>query len=275
MNTPVNINDVGMTAFFIAWFRDAERNRPDSLFNDPYSQWFVPDEIRPAARRFAEICPEFDDLIRCRLLVFRELVRSEIDRGTRQIVSVGAGFDTRPAIFHADGVTFFDVDQPAVVQYKREMLERHGLEPWPSIPCNYLDVNLPEKLQEAGFDPDLPSLFIWEGNTMYLPQDLIVEFLNHLATQLPAFTIAFDYMSTSVINRTSGIASVTKAFDYFAERFTPFITGFDDPGIFEQTTPLKIIESGGMEEFGAIYAPHFAETLAPLAGLYRYCILAK
>ena len=30
-----------------------------------------------------------------------------------------------------------------------------------------------------------------------------------------------------------------------------------------------------MEEFGAIYAPHFAETLAPLAGLYRYCILAK
>ena len=74
MTTTIDINDVGMTAFFIAWFRDAERDRPDSLFNDPYSQWFVPDEIKLAAQRFAQFCPEFDDLIRCRLLFFRELV---------------------------------------------------------------------------------------------------------------------------------------------------------------------------------------------------------
>ena len=275
MTTTVNINDVGMTAFFIAWFRDAERNRPDSLFDDPFSQWFVPDEIKPSAQRFAEICPEFDDLIRCRLLVFRELVKAEIEKGTKQIVSVGAGFDMRPAIFPTNGVTFFDVDQPAVVQYKREMLERHGLESWPAVPCNYLHVNLPDELRKAGFDPNLPSLFIWEGNTMYLPEDLISEFLNQLARQLPAFTIAFDYMSTKVINRTSGVASVTRAFDYFSERFTPFITGFDDPAIFEQITPLKIIESGAMEEFGARHLPRFAESLAPLAGLYRYCILAK
>ena len=74
MTTTIDINDVWMTAFFIASFRDAERDRPDSLFNDPYSQWFVPDEIKPAAQRFAQICPEFADLIRCRLLFFRELV---------------------------------------------------------------------------------------------------------------------------------------------------------------------------------------------------------
>ena len=275
MTTTVDINDVGMTAFFIASFRDAERHRPDSLFNDPYAQWFVPDEVRPAARKFAALCPEFDDLIRCRLLFFRELVRTEIAKGARQVVSVGSGFDTRPAIFRADGVTYFDVDQPAVVQYKREMLERHGLEPWPAVPCNYLEVNLPEKLRDAGFEPNLPSLFIWEGNTMYLPQDLIFEFLNQLAFELPTFTIAFDYMSPKVIDGASGVASVTRAFDYFAERFTPFITGFDDPAEFEKRTPLRITESGGMEEFGSRYARDFAETLAPLAGLYRYCILEK
>ena len=275
MTAIVDINDVGMTAFFIAWFRDAERNRPDSLFNDPYSQWFVPDEIKPAARRFAELCPEFDDLIRCRLLFFQELVRAEIAKGTRQIVSVGSGFDTRPAIFRADGVTFYDVDQPAVVQYKRRVLENHGIQPWPSVPCDYLDVDLPEKLQDVGFDPDLRSLFIWEGNTMYLPRDLIFGFLRDLAAQLPAFTIAFDYKHTSVIDRTSGIPSVTRVFDYFYDRFTPFITGFDDPAVFEQQTPLHIVESGGMDAFGARHAPQLADSLAPLAGMYNYCILSK
>lgn len=275
MVATVDINDVGMTAFFIAWFRDAERNRPDSLFNDPYSQWFVPDEVKPAAQRFAELCPAFDDLIRCRLLFFRELVQAEIARGTRQIVSVGSGFDTRPLIFRADGVTFFDVDQPAVVQYKQQVLADHGLPPWPAVPGDYLDVNLPDKLQDAGFDPNQPSLFIWEGNTMYLPRNLIFEFLNQLSDGLPAFTIAFDYMSTKVIDSSSGVDSVTRAFDYFYERFTPFITGFDDPAAFEQATPLHIAESGSMDDFGARHSPRFAESLAPLAGLYNYSILSK
>ena len=274
MTATVDINDVGMTAFFIAWFRDAERNRPDSLFNDPYSQWFVPDELKPSARRFSELCPEFDDLIRCRLLFFRELVKAEIAKGTPQIVSVGAGFDTRPAIFRADGITFFDVDQPAVLHHKREILESHGLEAWPAVPCNYLDVNLPDKLREAGFDPHVPSLFIWEGNTMYLPRESIFEFINQLAGQIRGFSVAFDYMSNHVINGTSGVPSVTRAFDYFYDRFTPFITGFDDPSEFERNTPLRIVESGNMEDVGARRCPRFAETLAPLAGLYRYCILS-
>ena len=275
MTTTMDINDVGMTAFFIAHFRDAERDRADGLFDDPYSRWFVPDEVRTYAEKFAELCPEFETLIRCRLLFFRELVREQIEHGVRQVVSVGAGFDTRPAIFRTEGVTFFDVDQPAVVQYKRDVLEGHGLEPWPAVAGNYLDVNLPRRLQEAGFDPDLPSLFIWEGNTMYLPRNQIFGFLNQLAAELPAFTIAFDYMSTRVVNCSTGVDSVNAVFDYFYEQFTPFITGFDDPGVFERATPLKIAASGGMEEVFHSRAPHYAGTLAPLAGLYSYCILAK
>ena len=275
MPRTIDINDVGMTAFFIAYFRAAERDRADSLFDDPYAQWFVTDEVRPYAEKFADLCPEFETLIRGRLLVFRELVRAQIKNGAKQVVSVGAGFDTRPAIFRTDDVTFFDVDQPAVVQYKRDTLELHGLEPWPAVPCNYLEVNLPQRLRDAGFNPDLPSLFIWEGNTMYLPRDLIFGFLNQLADSLPAFTIAFDYMSTRVINRSSGVDSVTRTFDYFGEQFTPFTTGFDDPAVFERDTPLDLVRSGGMEDALRLRAPQYADALAPLAGLYNYCVLAK
>lgn len=275
MTATTDINAIGMTAFFIAHFRAAERDRLDSLFDDPLSQWFVPDEVRPHAQRFAELCPEFETLIRCRLLVFRELVRREIANGASQILSVGAGFETRPAAFATDGVTFFDVDQPAVVQYKRETLQQHGLEPWPAVGCDYLDVNLPEKLREVGFDPHRRTLIIWEGNTMYLPRDLIFRFLNQLSDGLRSFTIGFDYMRSSVIDGTTGNPDVTRVFDYFYEQFTPFTTGFDDPSVFERHTPLRIVEADGMESFGARHAPHFAESLRPLAGLYNYCILEK
>ena len=273
MTRTMDINDVGMTAFFIAYFRDAERNRKDSLFDDPYSQWFVPDEVKPWAANFAELCPEFETLIRCRLLLFRELLRTHIAGGVRQVVSVG--FDTRPATFRTEGVTFFDVDQPAVVQYKRQALEAHGLEPWPSVPCNYLEVDLPQRIREAGFDADMPSLFIWEGNTMYLPRDTVFSFLNQLADSLPAFTIAFDFMANEVVNRSSGVDSVNAVFDYFFEQFAPFITGFDDASVFEQVTPLKIVETGGMEDVFLTRSPQYAASLAPLAKLYNYCILAR
>ena len=215
MGSTVDINDIGMTAFFIAHFRDAEGRREDALFEDPYSRWFVPDEAKAYDRRFAELCPEFETLIRCRFLVFRELVRAEIEKGVRQVVSVGAGFEMRPAIFRNEGVKFFDVDQPAVVRYKRQVLEREGVEPWPAVACNYLEVNLPERLREAGFYPRQASLFVWEGNTTYLPWDLIFGFLNQLSEHLPAFLIGFDYMSAKIIDRSTGVDSVTRTFRLF------------------------------------------------------------
>ena len=96
---------------------------------------------------------------------------------------------------------------------------------------------------------------------MYLPRDLIFGFLDQLAEGLPAFSIAFDYMSTRVIEGTSGVESVTKAFDYFYERFTPFITGFDGPTEFEQNTRLKVIGSGGMDELGVRNDSQFGVTV--------------
>ena len=109
---------------------------------------------------------------------------------------------------------------------------------------------------------------------MYLSQDLIFGFLNQLAEHLPSFSIGFDYMSTKIINRSSGVDSVTRTFDYFWEQFTPFTTGFDDPSVFERNTPLKIVEAGGMEDAFRLRAPQYSESLVPLANLYNYCILS-
>ena len=110
---------------------------------------------------------------------------------------------------------------------------------------------------------------------MYLPKNRIFGFLDQLAEELTNFSIAFDYMSAAVVNRSSGVATVDAVFAYFYEQFTPFITGFDYPGVFERETSLKMTASGGMEEVFCDHAPQYANILAHLAGLYNYCILSK
>lgn len=280
MTVAKDINNVGMTAFFIAHFRDAEGNRPDSLFCDPCSRYFVPDEVRPFAQRFAELCPGFETLIRCRLLLFRELVRREIAAGTRQIVSVGAGFDTRPITFATEGVAFFDVDQPAVIEYKRRTLRERGIASWPAIRCDYLDVNLPERLADIGFDPNEPSLFIWEGNTMYLPLDLIHDFLSRLRAQVPNMTLAFDYLSEKVINRTSGDERISEFTDLFESNFgVKWVTGFDDLSVLTEKHGLEVVKSESLLEVGERRAPEsaaaieeFMDVTADLLKLYSYSV---
>ena len=52
----------------------------------------------------------------------------------------------RSQIFRAEGVRFCDVDQPAVLEFKRKILETRGVSPCTPIPGNYLELDLPGKL---------------------------------------------------------------------------------------------------------------------------------
>ena len=272
----MDINEVGLTAFVISYFRMLERERRHPLFEDPYAEWFVPEEMKEKARQFHEVLPEAGDMIRYRVCFFNDITKRAIRDGKKQIVLVGSGFDMRPVIFRTEGVTFYDVDQPAVLQYKHEVLAQHGVQPCPGMPCNYLEINLPEQLASVGFDPAKPTLFLWEGNTMYLPLELIYGFLRQLQQQVESFHIGFDYLTKKVINRTSGIEGVTRAADFFEHKLgAPWITGFDDLGVFERNTGLAVIESGGMENVGVQYAPEDAKNIAQFTDLYSYCVLAK
>ena len=54
---------------------------------------------------------------------------------------------------------------------------------------------------------------------MYLPAQLIHDFLDRLRARIPRMTIAFDYFSEKIINRTSGNETMTAATDYFEKPF--------------------------------------------------------
>ena len=272
----MDISQVGLTAFVIAYFRALERERRHPLFEDPYAEWFLPDEIREKTAKLHQILPAAGDMIRYRVCFFDDITKRGIADGIKQIVLVGAGFDMRPAIHGVEGVTFYDVDQPAVLAYKHAVLKQHGARPCPAVPCDYLEVNLPEQLEKSGFDPTESTLFLWEGNTMYLSLAQIHAFLTQLSRHVESFRVALDHFSHKVIDRTTGLEDVTRATDFFEHNLgAPWITGFDDPTALEQPTGLAVVESGCMEDVGKKYAPEDAQNVAKLTDLYRYAVLGK
>ncbi len=269
-----DINEVGATAFFIAGIREQEKDREHPLFNDPYAQWFVNDEIREKVRQVFAAMPEGMELVRYRSCLFDEIIKREIGNGVRQIVVLGSGFDMRPLVHQTEGVRFCDIDQPAVLAFKGQVLEGHGVTPGARIPCNYLDVDLPEKLLEVGFDLEAPILFIWEGNTMYLPEELIYGFLSGLRDRIRSFKIAFDFFARSIIDRTTGDEQITATTDAFQNTLqVKWLTGFDDLSVVEERTGLKAVEFGNLLDFGKQVAPDFPADI-PQLKLYLFGIMS-
>ena len=90
--------------------------------------------------------------------------------GVRQVVVLAAGLDSRAYRLDWPAETvFFELDQPQVLEFKREVLA--GYTPTPDRREIAVDLrnDWPQALQDHGFDPSAPSAWIAEGLLIYLP----------------------------------------------------------------------------------------------------------
>lgn len=276
-----DINEIGATAFVIAAIRAGESEKPQPLFHDPYAQWFSNDRARAVARQLDEAFPPSTSMVRFRTRYFNRFVERGIAAGARQVVLLGGGFDMRAHVFADTGARFFEVDQQAVVEFKRVTLARNGMEQPPSLSANYLEADVPNGLADLGLDLTAPTLMVWEGNTMYLPPESIMPFLNRLAGAMTSFRIAFDYFAADLQRREfENEEDRRRLEDVERAMGAEFPTGFADLKVFEEAAPYRVAEEGSFdnlaEEFGlgamvASYPEDWRETLK----LYRYCVLER
>ena len=277
----IDINEIGATAFVIAAIRAVESEKPNPLFNDPYAEWFSNDRARAVAQQLDEVFPPSTSMVRFRTRYFNRFVEQGIAAGARQVVLLGGGFDMRAHIHANAGVDFFEVDQKAVLEFKRVILGRNGIEQTPSLFANYLEADVAGGLADLGFDPSAPTLMVWEGNTMYLPPESIMPFLNRLADAMTSFRIAFDYFAVDLQSRDFETDEDRKRLEGVEKAMgASFPTGFADLAVFEEQAPFRVAEDGSFaslaEEFGlgamvADYPEDWRETLK----LYRYCVLER
>lgn len=277
----IDINEIGATAFVIAAIRAMEEEKPKPLFSAPYAKWFSNERARETMRQLEVVFPPSTTMVRFRTRYFNRFVERGIAAGARQVVLLGGGLDMRAHQFGNQDVAFFEVDQKAVLEYKRGVLERGGLTQPPSLLANYLATDVPAGLKELGFDLGASTLIVWEGNTMYLPPESILPFLNRFADSMPSFRIAFDFFSLDLQDRESVDPEDLRRLEGVEQAMgASFPTGFPDLAVFENEAPLRVAESGTFaglaEEYGhtdtvADYPEDWWETLK----FYRYCVLER
>lgn len=134
-------------------------------------------------------------LINARHRFIDEALSDALAAGASQVVLLGAGLDARPWRF-ADGLvgrTLFLVDHPATAARRAARARR-----LPPVDARRVDVDFAREdfgdaLLAAGFDPERPAFFAWEGVSMYLDRATVEAALRRLrALCAPGAALAFD-----------------------------------------------------------------------------------
>lgn len=115
--------------------------------------------------------------------------------GLRQVIVLGAGFDTMALQHAGSGCRFFEVDHPATQAEKRAILARQAQlqADITFVPVDFARDDLADALLAAGFDAAQPALVSWLGVTMYLRQQVTVATLATLRRILaPGGVVIFD-----------------------------------------------------------------------------------
>ncbi len=173
---------VGSTALFVAASRALEANKPEPLVVDPYAEVFcravggewadLLDGKAPDNKLVSEFGDHFVNYQAARTKFFDTFFYTAADAGVRQIVIPAAGLDSRAyRLAWPNGTVVFELDQPQVLEFKREVLGRSGEEPTAERREIAVDLrdDWPHALLQSGFDPLAPSAWLAEGLLIYLP----------------------------------------------------------------------------------------------------------
>lgn len=173
---------VGSTALFVAAARALEAQKADPLAVDECAEVFC----RAAGGQWADLldggAPDhplrtefgahFVDFQGARTRYFDAYFAAAVAAGVRQVVVLAAGLDSRAyRLSWPPGTVVFELDQPRVLDFKREVLSARKATPVAErreIPVDLRD-DWAGALTASGFDSARPSAWIAEGLLIYLP----------------------------------------------------------------------------------------------------------
>ncbi len=201
---PAFLSGIDRTAFGSVVLRAEESGRPDRLFNDPYARLFV-DAAGVDWSRWSNapatgwgLLELLADQVAVRTRFLDEASLEATQSGCGQVVIVGAGMDTRAFRLNWPADTrVFDVDVADVLAFRSTALAKVRAVPR----CHHVEVaadlngDWATALYEAGFQPQLPTVWLAEGILYSLSASEADRFLRTLTgLSAPGSVLAADHI---------------------------------------------------------------------------------
>jgi len=169
-----------------------------------------------------------------RTKVIDEIFIDGLARRVTQIVIMGAGMDTRALRFASknQGTRIIELDIEKTQRPKIDILNRKQVTLPQELVFAAIDFNkqsLSDVLMNAGFQRNKPSLFLWEGVTMYLKSDAVdstLAFIRESTTK--GSQVVFDYLYASVLRRENKFYGEKEIFDTVSKAGEGYTFGIEE-----------------------------------------------
>jgi methyltransferase (TIGR00027 family) len=244
------------TADLAAAWRAAESQKPENerVCYDPYAKCFLGGmySLLGKSRLLTKIAMWYSDKVgpgasSNKVLSTRYIddrLKACIDDGIKQLVILGAGYDTRAYRFKElrGRVKVFEVDHPDTQRAKIEKVKKvFGTLPEyvVYVPVDFEKERLDRRLFESGYKKDLKTLFIWEAVTSYITPQAVDETLAFVANNSgEGSSIVFDYIYKSVVDGTCERKGAKESREALARRGEAYRFGIEE-GTIQEFLPQR------------------------------------
>ncbi|MEV0669078.1 SAM-dependent methyltransferase [Mycobacterium sp. NPDC050441] len=218
---------VADTGTLVAAIRAEETRRPDRLFDDPFAHKLAGES---GQRMLAEAVAATGDKSMVQIVVrtrfWDEALLSAVPP-VRQVVILAAGLDARAyRLPWPDGTTVFELDQPAVIAAKADVLTND--EPR----CRRVGIGADltqdwtDALRSNGFDPGAPTVWLMEGLLQYLDESAVRALFSRVdVLSAPGSVLLYDIVGKTLLDNVM-LAAVREQME---RNGAPWLFGTDSP----------------------------------------------
>ena len=261
------------TAEYMAFFRALETARPKgrSLFQDPYAGLFLSPTLKllvtlsclPIGRALIprlvhrEAPGAFSSGV-ARTRLIDELLEKTVRAGAKQVILLGAGFDTRALrLDFLRNTAVIEIDHPNTSRFKLQTLRSNMARLPENVSYCQADFNK-QSLDDIGIGSNIDfsaaTTIIWEGVTNYLSANA-VDATFKWTRKFSRVDIIFTYIDKRVLEHPEEFAGTSSVLQYLRDSEEQWTFGFvpEDLPDYLGAHRLSLVENVSAKEYCARY----------------------
>ncbi len=268
------------TAQYMALFRALETKRDvnDRLFSDPYAIDFLDSKLRFATRlsKFAPVKNYIQNTIQkkipgafssgiARTKYIDDLLQNAIQNGIKQVLILGAGFDTRPLrLDFLKSIPVIEIDHPNTSNFKIQIY-KNKLGQLPEnvqfLQIDFNQQNLDQLAVQNDINFSLPTAVIWEGVTNYLSADAVKSTFEFISKFAKNSIVIFTYIHKEILENPKSFLGGEKLLKDLNELEEQWTFGFlpNELSDYLNQFDIRLIEDLGANEYRERFLPNRSE----------------